>query len=42
VQRKYKIDLSKKRNLLPGEIPHVEDTAIVLRLAGYNPNQISR
>lgn len=42
VRRKYKIDLNKRRNLLPGEVPHVIDTIIVLKLAGYTPSQMAK
>lgn len=39
VRRKYKVDVNKRRKLLPGEIEHVEDMAIVLALAGYSRTQ---
>lgn len=42
VRRKYKVELNKKRNLLPGEIPHVKDTVLVLKLAGYTRTQMSK
>jgi hypothetical protein len=42
VRRKYKIDLNKRRSLLPGEIPHVIDTIIVLKLAGYSRSQMAK
>jgi len=42
IRRKYKIDLNKRRNLLPGEIPHVIDTLIVLKLAGYSNIQMGK
>jgi hypothetical protein len=42
VRRKYKMNLTTKRRILPGEISHIEDTVIVLKLAGYNTTQIAR
>ena len=42
VRRSYKIDLTKRKRLLPAEIPHVEDTVIVLKLAGYTHTQMSK
>jgi len=42
VKRRYKVDLNKRRNLLPGEIPHVIDTLIVLKLAGYSNTQMGK
>jgi hypothetical protein len=42
VRRRYKIDLNRRRNLLPGEIPHVIDTMIVLKLAGYSRAQMAK
>lgn len=41
VQRKYKVNLKTRRKLLPGEIEHVENTVIVLKLAGYTGSQIA-
>lgn len=42
IRRKYKVDVSKNRKLLPGEIPHVENMLVVLRLAGYSKVQCSK
>jgi hypothetical protein len=42
VKRKYKVNLNKPRNLLPAEVPHVEDTIVVLKLAGYTRSQMSK
>jgi hypothetical protein len=42
VRRKYKINLATRRELLPGEIPHVIDTLIVLKLAGYTRSQMAK
>lgn len=42
VRRKYKTDVSKRRKLLPGEIPYVEDMVVVLKIAGYTRSQMSR
>lgn len=42
VRRKYKVDLTKRKKLLPAEIPHVQDTVIVLKLAGYTRSQIGK
>jgi hypothetical protein len=41
-RRRYKVDLKKKRNLLPGEVEHVGDMVIVLKLSGYSKSQIGR
>ena len=40
VRRKYKTNLSKPRKLLPGEVEHVNDMVIVLKLAGFTGSQI--
>lgn len=40
IRRRYKKDLTLKRKFLPGEVEHVEDMVIVLRLAGYSKEQI--
>jgi hypothetical protein len=42
IRRKYKIDVTKHRKLLPGEIPHVEMMIVVLKLAGYSKVQIAK
>lgn len=42
IRRKYKKNLNLSRKLLPGEKEHVEDMAVVLRLAGYSQDQIAR
>lgn len=42
VRRKYKKDLTLKRNLLPAEREHVKDMVVVLKLAGYTRSQMSR
>jgi len=42
VRRRYKINLGAQKKLLPGEIPHVIDMVIVLKLAGYSQIQIAR
>jgi hypothetical protein len=42
VKRKYKVDLNKRKKLLPAEIPHVEDTVVVLKLAGYSRSQMAK
>jgi hypothetical protein len=42
VRRQYKVDLTKRRKLLPAEIPHVEDMVIVLKLAGYTRTQMAK
>lgn len=42
VKRKYKVNLSKPRKLQPGEIEHVADMVIVLKLAGYPNSQIGK
>ncbi len=42
IRRRYKVDVNKKRRLLPGEIPHVQNMIVVLRLAGYSNVQIAR
>jgi hypothetical protein len=41
VRRKYKRNLTLSRKLLPGEKEHVADMVIVLRLAGYNQDQMA-
>ena len=42
VRRRYKVNVNKKRNLLPGEVEHVGDMVIVLRLDGYSLTQTAR
>jgi transcriptional regulator with XRE-family HTH domain len=42
IRRRYKKNLNLSRKLLPGEKVHVEDMAVVLRLAGYSQDQIAR
>lgn len=42
VRRKYKVNVNQRKKLLPAEIPHVEDTVIVLKLAGYTRSQMSK
>lgn len=42
VRRKYKVDTKTKKKLLAGEIEHVSDMVLVLKLAGYNRTQISQ
>jgi hypothetical protein len=42
VKRKYKVDLNKRKKLLPAEISHVEDTVVVLKLAGYSRSQMAK
>lgn len=42
IRRKYKVDVTKHKKLLPGEIPHVELMLVVLRVAGYSKVQISK
>lgn len=42
VRRRYKQDVLKSRKLLPGEIPHVIDMVLVLKLAGYTKIDMAR
>lgn len=42
VKRRYKVDVNKRRKLLPGEIEGVEDTVLVLKLAGYTRSQMAK
>lgn len=42
VRRRYKKNTLLSRKLLPGEIEHVDDMVIVLRLAGYSQRQIAQ
>lgn len=42
VRRRYKVNLRTRRRLSPGELPHIEDMIIVLKLAGYSQTQIAR
>jgi hypothetical protein len=42
IRRKYQKNLTLKRKFLPGEVEHVEDMVIVLRLAGYSKEQCAR
>lgn len=40
VRRRYKVNIDKRKKLLPGEIEGIVDTVIVLRVAGYSNRQI--
>jgi hypothetical protein len=42
VRRRYKQDVLKTRKLLPGEVDHVIDMVLVMKLAGYNNTQMAR
>jgi hypothetical protein len=42
VRRKYKIDTSRRRKLLPAEVPYVESMVALLKVAGYSQIQISK
>jgi hypothetical protein len=42
VRRRYKQDVLKSRKLLPGEIPHVIDMVLVMKLAGYTNTDMAR
>lgn len=42
VRRRYKQNVLKSRKLLPGEIPHVIDMVLVLKLAGYTKIDMAR
>jgi hypothetical protein len=42
VRRRYKVNVNKRRNLLPGEVEHIGDMVIVLRLSGYSLTQTAR
>lgn len=42
IRRKYRKGTTIDKKLLPGERKQIEDTVIVLRLAGYERSQISR
>jgi len=42
IRRKYRKGTTLDKKLLPGERKQIEDTVIVLRLAGYERSQISR
>lgn len=42
IRRKYQKNLTLKKKFLPGEVEHVEDMVIVLRLAGYSKEQCAR
>jgi transcriptional regulator with XRE-family HTH domain len=42
VRRRYKQDVLKSRKLLPGEIPHVIDMVLVMKLAGYTYTDMAR
>jgi hypothetical protein len=41
IRRRYKKNLTLKKKFMPGEVEHVEDMVIVLRLAGYSKEQIA-
>jgi len=41
IKRRYSKNLTLKKKFLPGEVEHVEDMVIVLRLAGYSKEQIA-
>lgn len=42
IRRKYQKNLTLKKKFLPGEVEHIEDMVIVLRLAGYSKEQCAR
>lgn len=42
VRRRYKVDTKRRRKLLPGEVGHVQDMVIILKLSGYSKAQIAR
>jgi len=42
IRRRYKVDVRKKKRLLPGEMDHVQTMVIVLQLAGYNRTQMAK
>lgn len=42
IRRKYKVDVNKRKKLLPAEEPHVAQMVVVLKLAGYNRIQIAK
>lgn len=42
IKRRYSKNLTLKKKFLPGEVEHVEDMVIVLRLAGYSKEQVAR
>lgn len=42
IRRRYRKSLTLDKQLVPGEAKHLEDMVIVLKLAGYSKNQISR
>jgi hypothetical protein len=42
IRRRYKKDVLKSRRLLPGEIDHVIDMVLVMKLAGYTNTQMAK
>lgn len=42
VRRKYKTNTKVRRKLLPGEIRHVEQMVVILKVAGYSRVQMAR
>jgi hypothetical protein len=42
VKRRYKVDLNKKRKILPGEMEGIADTVVVLKIAGYSRSQMAK
>lgn len=41
IRRQYKVNTTKRRKLLPSEIPHVEHMVVILKCAGYSQRQMS-
>lgn len=41
VRRKYKVNTTKRKKLLPSEIPHVEHMVVILKCAGYSQRQMA-
>ena len=42
IRRQYRINTSRRVKLLPGEVPHVEQMVVVLKLANYSQVQMAK
>lgn len=42
VRRKYKVSVNQHTKLLPAEVPYIEDTVVVLKVAGYTRTQMAK
>jgi hypothetical protein len=42
VRRRYKVDTTRRRRMLPGEVPHVKNMVVILHVAHYTQVQIAK